>query len=64
MSVAVPYTDWAYFPPYLNPGVSDESKKIETLVGEALKNVKDTAANERRLDETISTLDFKHKRIC
>ncbi len=57
MSVAIPYTDWAYFPPYLNPGVSDASKKIETLVSEALKNVKDTAANERRLDETISTLE-------
>ena len=57
MSVAIPYADsdlsWAY----VDNGVSDESKKLKSLWVEALRRVKETTTNEKRLMEALTDLE-------
>lgn len=60
MSVAIPYTDWSNFPLYFY-GVSDESRLLQNLVGEAFKKVKDNVTNEKRLVEATATLEEIYK---
>jgi len=57
MSVAIPYADSGTWWAYVDNGVSDESKKLKTLWVEALRRVKETTTNEKRLMEALAALE-------